>query len=363
MTQTFRRRATTLSLAAMLAAVGGLGVHGVVRAEIIEQILFKVNGEIFTKTELEARQVAMLRQIGRDVDPSTALGDAQLRGMLDEVTPEIVVNVVDEMLLVQRGRDLGYKISDEQFTGYLENIRKDNNLVDDEQFQAALAQEGMTLEELRRNIERQVIVSRVQQNEVMAGIAVSEEEARRYYDAHVAEFTKPQSVTLREILVSRPEQETAANAALAAAALAKAQEVHKRLAAGESFEQIASELSEAPSRANAGLVGPLSLGDLSAELRSLIGTMRAGDITAILTSPRGYQILKLEALTTAETQAFEAARTQITERIMTEKRDAEFLKLLDRLRGEAILEWKSAELEKAYDRGLEQRRAGKSVLP
>jgi peptidyl-prolyl cis-trans isomerase SurA len=343
----------------MLAVAAGWGV---LRAEIIEQILFKVNGEIFTKTELEARQVAMVRQIGRDIDPRTPQGDAQLRRMLDEVTPEIIVNVVDEMLLVQRGRDLGYTVSDEQFTGYLDNIRKDNNLVDDEQFKAALKQEGMTLEELRRNIERQVIVSRVQQNEVMAGLAVSEEEARRYYDAHASEFTSARTVTLREILVARPSQD-APDSARDAAALAKAEEVRQRVAAGEGFEQLAGELSDAPSRANAGLVGPLNLADLSDELQKLIGTMREGDVSAVLTTPRGYQILKLESLTAAETQAFEAARAQITERIMTEKRDAEFQRLLDRLRGEAILEWKSPEVQKAYELGLELRRAGKSVIP
>ena len=74
------------------------------RAEIIEQILVKVNGEIFTKTDLEDRQVAALRQMGQQIDPKTDPTDAQLRKMLDEVTPQLLVNVVDEMLLVQRGR-------------------------------------------------------------------------------------------------------------------------------------------------------------------------------------------------------------------------------------------------------------------
>ena len=45
------------------------------RAEIIEQILVKVNGEIFTKTDLEKRQVAALRQMGQadrpESDPTT----------------------------------------------------------------------------------------------------------------------------------------------------------------------------------------------------------------------------------------------------------------------------------------------------
>ncbi len=88
-------------LLALLAAAG--------RAEIIEQILVRVNGELFTKTDLETRQIAALREMGQRLDPTTAnLDDAQLRKMLDQVTPELMVGVIDEMLLVQRGKELGY---------------------------------------------------------------------------------------------------------------------------------------------------------------------------------------------------------------------------------------------------------------
>src|SRR5260370_18769581 len=71
------------------------------RADIIEQVLVKVNGQVFTKTDLETRQVEALRELGQDVDPKANLGDAQLRAMLDKVTPQLVAGVVDEMLLLQ----------------------------------------------------------------------------------------------------------------------------------------------------------------------------------------------------------------------------------------------------------------------
>ncbi|MGE3176731.1 MAG: SurA N-terminal domain-containing protein, partial [Vicinamibacterales bacterium] len=137
-------------------------------AEIIEQILVKVNGEIFTKTELEARQVAAIRGMGRDVDPT----DLQLRQMLDQVTPDLLVSVVDEMLIVQRGKELGYRLADDQFQNVIDSIKKDNKIESDEQFQAALKQENMTLADLRRQIEKQMIVSRVQQNEILGRVAV-----------------------------------------------------------------------------------------------------------------------------------------------------------------------------------------------
>src|SRR5438874_5164165 len=158
----------------VLAAVLSLAA-AVPRAEIIEQILVKVNGEIFTKSDLEQRQVAALRQKGQALDLKSDPSNVQLKKALDDITPQIIVDAVDEMLIVQRGKELGYKLSDEQFKSVLDNIRRENKMETEEQFQAALKSENMTMADLRRNLERQMIGQRVQQNEVMAKIAVTDD--------------------------------------------------------------------------------------------------------------------------------------------------------------------------------------------
>jgi parvulin-like peptidyl-prolyl isomerase len=330
--------------------VGLLMIGAAARAEVIEQILVKVNGEIFTKTDLEERQVQALRQMGQQGD----VNDSQLRQKLDEITPQLIVSVVDEMLLVQRGRDLGYRMGDEQFKSVLESIKKDNKIESDEQFQAALKQENMTLTDLRRNLERTMIVQRVQQNEVIGRIAVSDEDARAYYDAHQSEFTKPQAVTLREIFVSVPSDGKTINVGLDEEARDKAAAIRARVLAGESFEKLAADISEAPSRANAGLIGPLSFSDLSSDVRQLLTMMKVGDVTEVLRSNRGYQILKLESMTAAETLPFDQAREEISNRVFTDKRKQEFDKYLQKLRAEAIIEWKNAQIKKAYEQGVQQ---------
>jgi len=203
---------TRAAVAILLAVVGLVPAAGL-RAEIIEQILVKVNGEIFTKSDLEQRQVSALRQKGQQIDLKNDAANQQLRKALDEITPQIMVDAVDEMLLVQRGKELGYKLSDEQFKGVLDNIKKENKLESEEQFQAALKAEGITMADLRRNLERSMLVQRVQQNEVMGKIGVSEDEARKYYESHLSEFTTPQSVTLREILVALPADNKGVNVA------------------------------------------------------------------------------------------------------------------------------------------------------
>src|SRR5438132_14318946 len=139
---------TTVSLRVVRSALLILALFAagaVASAEIIEQILVKVNGEIFTKTDLETRQVQVLRQRGQQMDLKSDPSNEQLRKALNDITPQIVVDAVDEMVVVQRGRELGYKLSDEQFKSVIENIKKENKIDSEEQFQAALKSENMSM--------------------------------------------------------------------------------------------------------------------------------------------------------------------------------------------------------------------------
>ena len=328
---------------------------GPLRGEVIEQILVKVNGDIFTKSDLEQRQVAALRQKGQAIDLKSELSNAALRKALDEITPQIMVDAVDELLIVQRGKELGYRLGDDQFKSVLDNIKKENKMESEEQFQAALKAENMTLADLRRNLERQMIFQRVQQNEVLGKIGVTDDEAKKYYDAHLSEFTTPPTVTLREILVSVPGDGKTLNVAADEAAQTKAEEIRKRVTAGaENFEKLAGEISDSPSKANAGLIGPLSVTDISPELRKVVEAMKPGAVSEIIRTPRGYQILKLDTLTSTEVMTLDQARAQISERVFTDKRRAEFQKYLQKLRTQAIIEWKNEDVRKAFEEGVKQ---------
>jgi peptidyl-prolyl cis-trans isomerase SurA len=316
-----------------------------------------VNGEILTKTELETLQITALRQQEIKLDPANDPSGAELRKALDRVTPEIMVNAVDQMLIVQHGRDLGYRLSDEQFQRAVEGIKKDNKLESDDDLQAALKQENMTLADLRRNLERTIIVQQVQQNEVLGRIAVSEDEARRYYDAHLKEFTTGSSVTLREIFVNVPGDGVTLNVGLDEEAREKANGIRQRALAGDSFERLAADLSDAASRANAGLIGPLGIDELAPDLRKLVEGMKVSEISPPIRTARGYQLLKLESMTAPTIMPFEDAKERISQRVFTDKRLAEFQKFIERLRAQAIIEWKNAEIRKAYDLGVEHQRA------
>ena len=329
-------------LARGLLVLLGLATLGAVvpRAEIIERILVKVNGDILTQSDLESRQSAVIRT--KRENPQT-MSNAELTKMLADITPQIIVDAVDELLLLQRGRELGYHLTDEKFKGVLDNIKKENKIETEEQFQQALKAENMTLAELRTRLEKQMIIQQVQGNEVLGHITVSEAEAKAYYDAHRNEFTTPATVMLREILIptSAASEDPAPKA--------KADAVYEKLKAGESFEKAVADESTAASKANGGLIGPINLADLAPALRRIIEPLKAGEITPVVRTQSGYQIFKIETLNEATLLPWDQAREDIGNRVANTKQAAEYSRYMQKLRAQAVLDWKNPELKKIFE--------------
>ena len=322
------------------------------RGEIIEQILVKVNGDIITKTELEQRQVAILRQRmqGQQIDPESLKNDETLKKALAEITPQILVNAIDEILLVQRGRELGLKLSDDQFKQVVNNIRKEQGLADEAKFQAALAQEGMTMDELRKSLERQMQIEQVQRQEIGSKLSITEEEARQYYAKHSEEFTDSASVTLREIFIEVPADTGGVSVAKDDEARKQIEAIRARALKGEDFGKLATEVSTSPSKANGGLIGPFSHSDMSPQLLAVVEKMKAGDITPPIRTPKGYQLFKVEVLKAQALQPFDSVRDLIADKVAGARTQVEMRKFLTRLRSQAIIEWKNADLKKAYEK-------------
>ena len=347
-----------LVVAASVAAVSAwIPLH----AEVVEQVLVKVNGEIITKTEFETRQVQALSN--RPELAKTSAASLEFQRAVAQITPDLILNAVDELLLIQRGRESGYTLGDQQFATIVEGIRKSNNLEDEARFKEALKQEGLTMDDLRRNLERTMIVQQVTRVEIMDKISINDEEARAYYDQHRNEFTSPTEITLREILIEVPTSDRGVNVAEDDAARDRAEEIRKRLLAGEPFPRLAGEVSAASSKANGGLIGPIHSDELAPQLRDLLQPMQVGDITGVLRTQRGYQILKLETRTDSKVKTFEEARGDIANRIGDQKLRGEREKYLDRLREQATITWRNTELQKAYETALARRHEASGSKP
>ena len=322
-------------------------------AEVIEQVLVKVNGEIITKTEFEKAQVVALRELPNQPDLNR-LGNAELSKALAQVTPRLIVSMVDELILLQRAKELGLTVSDAQFNEVLASIKKDNKIESDELFETALKSEGITLAQLKETLSKRMLVGQVQRREVGGRIEVTEAEERAYYDANPTEFATTPSVTLREFVINAELDPVKKSASVGALddARAEAETIRARILKGEAFEKLAGELSDSPSKANGGLVGPISREELNEQLAKMVSTMKVGDLTPVMNGSTGAHFFKLEASIDSTTMTFEAARDRIADRLSQQKFGAEVRKAMQRLRSQALIEWKNEELRKAWETGI-----------
>ena len=163
-----------------------LGLQPLLRADLVERVIVRVNGDIVTQSEFEARQVASVQ--------AARIGASEVERYLRENNARILQEAVDELLLVQRAAELGYKVPATYLDEVIEGIKKENNIANDDDLRAQLRREGMSLADLRRNIERSVLRRQVLQRELESKTLVSEAEARADYDAHLGDYTREPAV-------------------------------------------------------------------------------------------------------------------------------------------------------------------------
>ena len=327
---------------------------------VLERVLVNVNGDIVTQTDLESRQIDAIRN--RGVQPTS---EVELRQLLNEITPEVISTAVDELLMVQKARELGYHMSDEQFADMVSDIMVENNFGEEEEFHQALQdQNGMSIEDFRRGMERQMLVNQIQQIEIMSKVTLTQTEARQYYDENVEEFTNPPTVTMREILVRvTPGIGGTVNAFAEGLAETKIEDARQRILDGEEFSLVAVAMSDAASKANGGLVGPLDLVFINEAVAEIVTGMEVGELSPAIRTAAGYQMFELVEFTESEPRPFDEVRDQIGNSVFSDRRVTEYLSYLDGLREEADIVWRDEQAESAFDSFTGQRasRIGRSV--
>ncbi len=351
----------TITLLAVASVALGVGVRAQDGQEpqshdrILQQVIVKVNGEILTLTDLELRQVQALRNRNEQVqNPEDLQNDARLKAALDDVTPQVLVSAVDELLLVQRGREMGARLTDEMFKSFVERIKTENKL-DDAQLTEALKAEGMSMDEYRDMLEHQYLENQVTQD-LMGHLNLTEQEARQYYQSHQDEFMKPATVTLRELLVSVPTQtqggQVTFSAGLDDAAKEKITGLRTRAVNGEDFAKLVQEASDAGSKANGGLIGPINVSEMSDTLKAAVDKLQPGGVSEPIRVAAGYELFQLETRSDAVPQPFDQVRDEIAQHVFDTRRDAELKKYLKTLRAQALIEWKNDDMRKLYEKGL-----------
>ncbi|PYQ46738.1 MAG: hypothetical protein DMF78_25525 [Acidobacteria bacterium] len=280
----------------LVLAAGVLSLSASSRAEIIERIVARVNGDIITLSELESRQLAAVQQARVPAE--------RVETYLRENNARILQEAIDDLLVVQRASELGIRLRPEYLQEVIEGIKKENNIADDNELRAQLRKEGMSLDDLKRNIERSVMRRQVLSRELEPKTQVTEAEARGVYEKSKADFGKSAAVHLQEIVVADE-------------ALAK--DIVRRARGGEDFSAMARAHSTAGSKAAGGELGRVAKGDMAPALEKVVSALPAGGVSEPIDIEGGYRIVRVVSKEEASVTPFEDVKDEIVKRLSQER--------------------------------------------
>jgi peptidyl-prolyl cis-trans isomerase SurA len=304
-----RSRVLVRLSAASLLGASALVLSASSRAEIIERVVAKVNGDIVTQSEFEARQLAAVQ--------AARIPPDQVETYLRQNNQRILQEAVDDLLITQRAADLGIKMRPEYVQDVIEGIKKENNIPSDEELRRQLRREGMSVDDLKRNIERSVLRRQVLSRELESKAVVTDADARAEYEKHKAEYGKSASVHLQEIVVPESEQ---------------AHEVVRRARSGEDFAGLARALSTASSRASGGDLGQVSPGDMNPALAKIVAALPAGGVSEPTLSENGYRIVRVVAKEEATVTPFDSVKDEIAKRLAQQRMASAYEEYVEGLR-------------------------------
>lgn len=184
---------------------------------------------------------------------------------------------------------------------------------DEPEFEADLGRSGLTIESLRAAIERDLKVEAVLEQVAAATPAVSETEVEIFYLQHLDRFRKPETRSLRHILITVND---AMPGSTRDAALAKIEAIRERLLKDVGrFSEQALKHSECPTAMNGGLLGKVPRGKLYAEVETVAFELAAGELSIIVESELGFHLVLCDSVDPASTVPLAEVRERVREHL------------------------------------------------
>lgn len=248
---------------------------------LLDKIVAYVNKRIITQNELN-KQINIAKQ------------NLQQRGVQNIDQVDLRAKVLDQLILQQIQLDLanrsGIKNTDSEVNEAIGNVERAQN-INDNQMRLKLAQQGMTYDDFRQQINDQISIEKLKQREVDGKITINEDEVNRILTSET--FKNKVDYRLSDIVIGVPEQATQE---LVSQKQALANQVQSQLLQGKSFDQLAIKYSSAPNALNGGDLGWKSNAALPPIILKQITDLNKGGITPVIKLPVGFFIFKVNEI-------------------------------------------------------------------
>jgi peptidyl-prolyl cis-trans isomerase SurA len=262
--------------------VGALLIATTAHAEVrpLDRVVAIVDNDVIMQSQLNTRL--------REVQQTIAKRGAAL-------PPEHVLNqqvlerLIIENIQLQIGERSGIRIGDEELNQAIGTIAQRNGMTID-QFRAALAADGLSFNDARDQVAREMIISRVRQRRVAERVQVTDQEVQNFLASDMGKMQLSEEFRLANILI--PVSDGASPKEIQAAET-QTRELYEQLKQGADFAQLAIARSASETALEGGEMGWRKAGQLPAPFDAMISALPVGEVTEPVRTPGGFIILKL----------------------------------------------------------------------
>ena len=296
---------------------------------VVEEIIARVNNEIVTMTDLRRATESMRQEVQEECKNCTP---AQINAQAAEREKTVLRDLIDQSLLVQRGKDIGINVETD-IVKRLDDIRTRNNLASMEELQQKVEESGVGWEEFRNNLRNNLLMQEVVRREVGSRIIIDKEEVKKFYEAHKEDFHRPEMVYLSELFVSTVDKAEAEIPALEE----KAKKLLDRVNKGEDLEELAKRYSDGESAKQGGELGGFQKGQLSPELEEAVYKLKPKELTGVIRTKTGFLVLRVDQRYEEGLQPVEKVENEIMNRLYGEKMQPAMRAYATKLRAESYV--------------------------
>jgi peptidyl-prolyl cis-trans isomerase SurA len=297
---------------------------------VVEEIIARVNNEIITQSEYEKAKVAAADEAKQDCQGHCT--PEQLQIAIEDRQKNALRDLIDQSLLVQRGKDMGLSVEPDVIKK-LDQIRIQNNINSMEDLEKAVSAQGVNWEDFKNNIRNGVLTQRVISSEVGSHITIGHDEIEKYYNEHKSEFVRPEQVALRSIEVNTEKKSPEEIVELKK----KAETTLKRIKDGDDFGEMAKRFSDGSTAKQGGFLGVYKRGELSKELEYTVFKMRKNDITDVMDTKQGFLILQVLEHYDEGEQTLAKVEPEITDKLYTARMEPAMREYVKTLREQSYV--------------------------
>jgi peptidyl-prolyl cis-trans isomerase SurA len=303
--------------------LGPLSVVPAAGAELVDRIVAVVNDEVISLYELDQVAGPYIEQVQNSQYPN----DVERR-LVFEVRQKVLNQLIDQALTDQELERQGISVGEPEIDAAIERV-KESRYLTDEQLRRSLEEQGITYEEYREQIKKQILRARLVNREIKSKIVITDEDVRRYYEENKEFYAGQTEYHLRNLYVRLPSFVTESDRRRARETL---ETIRQELLSGAAFESVVNRYAAGDEGIESSDLGYFKLEDLSRELRELLGDMRAGELTPVLETGFGYQIVYVQEIAQSQGKSLEEASAEIENKLYNEVVDEKYQTWLQSLR-------------------------------